>query len=63
MVSGGYLSFTFIAEMIDKKVEIASAKMCPCAATILEQLMNIRNKIGIPFCFLTDVFLGSFQQN
>ena len=57
MVSGGYLSFTFIAEMIDKKVEIVSAKMCPCAATILEQLMNIRNKKEIPIYCITDVFL------
>ena len=51
--------FTFIAdaEIIDK-VEMASAKMSPCLTTILAQLMNDKNKIGIPICFQTDVFLG-----
>ena len=50
--------FTFIAE----KVEMASPKMSPCFATILDQLVNFKNKIGILICFLTDVFLGRFQQ-
>ena len=52
--------FTFIAEIIDK-VEMASAKMSPCFTTIMAQLMNDKNKIGIPICFQTDVILGRFH--
>ena len=52
--------FTFIAEIIDK-VEMASAKMSPCFTTIMAQLMNDENKIGIPICFQTDVILGRFH--
>ena len=54
------IHFTFIAEIIDK-VEMASAKMSPCFTTIMAQLMNDKNKIGIPICFQTDVILGRFH--
>ena len=56
----GRILFTFTAEIIDK-VKMAREKMSPCFRTILAQLMNDKNKIGIPICFQTDVFLGRFH--
>ena len=51
---------TIIAEQIDK-VEVISAKLCPCFPTIMDQLMNIKHKIGILFCFHSDGFLAGFR--